>query len=389
MRRIGILCGLCLVLTDAAASGAPLSTSSSANTAVSHASATSLVARRAPQDAGDAQSTSGQHGTMKGARGREVANVMLLGNRAIESTVGDNLVGTLEGFAFRARRGGAATSISVYVDKRDRATTVYAGLYSSRHGHPQSLMTSGSRRSPKAGAWNSLDVGAAHLESRATYWLVILGKGGAIYFRDRNGRSCAGHRSSMRKMPSLLRTWPVGPNSHGCLISAFVKGIGRVSSGTGGGTQAFGTKAPAEPTTPGTGTNSSTPSSTPPTTPGAVLTLPPVVTAAPTITGSPVVGQTLTTSNGSWIDSPTSYAYEWQDCDTLGILCTNIAGAGSSSYVPVITDVGQTIRAVVTASDGSGSGSPPRLRRRPYRSRRRRRIRGCRSSRVPPSRAAR
>ena len=282
---------------------------------------------------------------------------MLLGNRAIESTVGDNLAGTLEAFAFRARRGGTATSISVYLDKRDRATTVYVGLYSSRHGHPHSLMTSGSRRSPKAGVWNSLAVGSSHLQSGATYWLAILGKGGAIYFRDRNGRSCAGNQSSMRNMPSLPRTWPAGLNSHGCLISAFVKGIGRVSSGTGGGTLAFGTNAPAEPTTPGNGTNASTPSSTPPATPGPVLTLPPVVTAAPTIIGSPVVGQTLTTSNGSWIDSPTSYAYQWQDCDALGILCTNIAGAASSSYVPGITDVGQTIRAVVTASNAGGSGS--------------------------------
>ena len=185
---------------------------------------------------------------------------MLLGNRAIESTVDDHLAGAGEAFAFRARRGGTATSISVFLDRRDQATTVYAGLYSSRHGHPQVLMTAGSRRSPRTGAWNSLAVRSAHLRSGTTYWLAVLGKGASMYFRDRNGRSCRGQRSSKLKMLSLPRTWPAGPNSHVCLVSAYVKGIGRVSSatGTGGGTQVFGTNAPTS-TTPANGTTTTTP----------------------------------------------------------------------------------------------------------------------------------
>jgi hypothetical protein len=185
---------------------------------------------------------------------------MLLGNRAIESTVDDHLAATGEAFAFQARRGGTATSVSVYLDKRDRATTVYAGLYSSLHGHPQSRMTSGSRRSPKAGAWNSLAVRSVHLRSGATYWLAVLGKGGPMYFRDRTRRSCNGQMSSRLRMLSLPQTWRAGPNSHVCLISAFVKGIGRVSSGRGGGTPVFGTSAPTAPTqTTGTDTSPTPP----------------------------------------------------------------------------------------------------------------------------------
>jgi hypothetical protein len=247
VRSIGILCGLCLVLTGAAASGALLHRAPSTGSALLETSA---------------KRTNGPH----------AAKVMLLGNQAVESTVDDNLVGTGEAFAFRARRGGAATSISVYLDKRDRATTLFAGLYSSRHGHPQALMTSGSRRSPKAGAWNSLAVRSAHLRSGTTYWLAILGKGGAMYFRDRNGSLCTGRASSSLKMLSLPRTWPAGRNLPVCLISAYVKGIGRASSSTGtrGGTPVFGTNAPTGPTTPGNGTTTTTTTTTtlPPPPPG-------------------------------------------------------------------------------------------------------------------------
>ena len=82
-----------------------------------------------------------------------------------------------------------------------------------------------------------------------------------------------------------------------------------------------------------------------------------MATGTPAISGSPIVGQTLTTSNGSWIDSPTSYAYQWEDCYTLGVVCTAIGGATASGYVLAATDAGYTIRAVVTATNQGGSSS--------------------------------
>ena len=42
-------------------------------------------------------------------------------------------------------------------------------------------------------------------------------------------------------------------------------------------------------------------------------------------------GQTLTVSNGSWTGSPSSFAYQWQDCDSAGNTCTTITGATSST----------------------------------------------------------
>ena len=77
--------------------------------------------------------------------------------------------------------------------------------------------------------------------------------------------------------------------------------------------------------------------------------------AAPAISGTAQQGKTLTTTNGSWTGSPTSYGYQWQYCDTSGANCTNITGATGSSYTLTANDVGNTIRAVVTASNAGGS----------------------------------
>ena len=74
--------------------------------------------------------------------------------------------------------------------------------------------------------------------------------------------------------------------------------------------------------------------------------------------GAPVVGDTLTTTNGSWANSPTSYAYQWQRCDTGGASCNPIGGATGQTYTPVAGDVGNTLRVAVTATNATGSSAP-------------------------------
>ncbi len=79
-------------------------------------------------------------------------------------------------------------------------------------------------------------------------------------------------------------------------------------------------------------------------------------TAAPAISGTPEVGQTLTANNGSFSsDTTPTYSYQWEQCDTQGANCTVIAGATSQTYAVKSTDLGKTLRVVVTARNTSGA----------------------------------
>ena len=78
----------------------------------------------------------------------------------------------------------------------------------------------------------------------------------------------------------------------------------------------------------------------------------PVNTVAPAVTGTTTVGQTLTSTTGTWTGLPTpTFTYQWQR------VTTNISAATSSTYVLVAADVGSTIRCVVTATNTAGAVS--------------------------------
>jgi hypothetical protein len=85
----------------------------------------------------------------------------------------------------------------------------------------------------------------------------------------------------------------------------------------------------------------------------------PANTAAPTISGTPQQGATLTVANGTWTGTqPITYAYSWQRCDGAGGNCaTFISHVSSPSYTLTPTDVGHTIRAQVTATNARGSST--------------------------------
>jgi streptogramin lyase len=79
-------------------------------------------------------------------------------------------------------------------------------------------------------------------------------------------------------------------------------------------------------------------------------------TTPPSIEGTAKEGETLTANHGSWSGyEPITYAYQWQRCDSSGGSCTNISGATSATYTLGHSDIGDTIRVIVTGSNAGSS----------------------------------
>ena len=82
----------------------------------------------------------------------------------------------------------------------------------------------------------------------------------------------------------------------------------------------------------------------------------PASSAAPTISGSALVGSTLTAATGSWVgDQPITYSYKWLRCDGDGNACKS-TGKTSKTYKVVQEDVGHRLRVQVVAKNSRGSG---------------------------------
>lgn len=240
---------------------------------------------------------------------------VLLGDQTVESSIDLNGPGMAEAFPFTAGASGSTASLSVYVDSHNSATKLIAGVYGNSGAAPSSLIATGTLASPKAGAWNVVTLGSVALTAGHQYWVAILGTGGMLYFRDRDGGPCNSVSSASSSLQTLAASWTTGASWNTCPVSAYVSA-----------------------------------SST-------VVTPAPTDTAAPTLSGTPQQGQTLTSSTGTWANAPTSYQYAWEDCATSGSTCSTIAGATSATYTLQASDVGQTIRSQVTASNAGGSAS--------------------------------
>jgi hypothetical protein len=78
-------------------------------------------------------------------------------------------------------------------------------------------------------------------------------------------------------------------------------------------------------------------------------------TGLPTITGTAAVGQTLTSSQGSWASNfLANFSSDWLRCDAGGSNCQAF-GANGQTYVVAAADQGSTLRARVTATNPAGT----------------------------------
>lgn len=75
----------------------------------------------------------------------------------------------------------------------------------------------------------------------------------------------------------------------------------------------------------------------------------------PVISGTAQVGQTLTSTDGTWSGTaPIAFTYQWARCDTTGKNCVGIPGANTNTYTVQQVDVGSTIQSDLTGSNSDG-----------------------------------
>ena len=233
---------------------------------------------------------------------------LLLGETNIEPGFASLPAGTAEAFKLRAVASGSARVLHLYLREANAASTITAGVYSEANGHPGTLLSTGAARAPHGRAWASVPITGLTLVSGRSYWLAILGAGGALRFRDRSEGSCPSQASAQRPLGALPKRWGSGSGHRSCPLSAFLG-------------------APPEPI------------------------------AAPTVSGASSEGQTLSASHGSWSGAPTGFTYQWQQCAAGGEGCSNVAGATAPHYALSSSNVGHRLRVVVVASNENGSGT--------------------------------
>ena len=81
-------------------------------------------------------------------------------------------------------------------------------------------------------------------------------------------------------------------------------------------------------------------------------------TALPTISGSAVLGGTLTASPGTWAADPApTFTYRWLRCNANGVGCVALAGQTAQTYTVRQGDVGRRVRVSVTARNSVGAAT--------------------------------
>ncbi len=315
MRRVFFLCVLFLMTAGAAWA------------------ATSIAPRHVRTSTAPGQATEYARAGRSGASRRDS---VLFGDKTVEPAAGRDASGSVKAFRFAGKRTGTALSITVYVGSRSRVRTLVVGIFADTAGGPGRLLASGSLSRPAVGAWNRVVISSVAVKAGRAYWVAVLARGGTLYFRVRRRGSCSSESYSKVHFAALRSSAYLsslkGRHSHTCPISAYVSGK---LSASGRATPRVGS--------PNTVTNPPSPV--------------PVNTTLPVISLTAPPGDALTTTNGSWSNSPTAYSYQWQDCDSSGSSCVNISGATSSTYTPQASDVGHTIDVIVTATNASGSNS--------------------------------
>ena len=201
---------------------------------------------------------------------------------------------------------GTLQSLSFYVTTASGQLNM--GVYSPNgpNGGPGSLLATTATATAVTG-WNTLMTSTHPVLQSGTYWLAYYPSSNTLAFRKQNNSGNCWYKS--RTFGPMPTTFPASPVS--CTPTTWSFYASLTASG---------------------------------------VVAPPVATAAPVVTGNLQVGSQLSTTNGTWTNSPTSYAYQWLDNGAA------ISGATTSKYPTQSADVGKMVSAKVTATNAGGAG---------------------------------
>ena len=325
MRRIAIVCLLCLSATASVAWG-----STRSSITHSHAGHNSRVIHKHARHKGrghkhkrTVRKPSRTHSPARRTTAAATGSV-LFGDQAVERTVSFDTAGLAEAFPFSSQSAATVTSIRIYVDSHNSARTLFAGLYADNGGHPGSLLAAGSVSYPSRGAWDTVTLRSTSVSAGSTYCVAVLGRYGTLFFRDRTGGPCNSETSAQLGLSALPSSWTSGQQWNTCPISAYA--VGKVSS----------TDPP-----PTTTTTTSSDSPPPPAGPTAAFTDSP---------SSPVTGQSAHFNASGSTCSATPCSYAWAD-DPPGGGTWPFGSSQSVNYA--FSDAG-TKYTVLTVTDANG-----------------------------------
>jgi hypothetical protein len=339
---------------------------------------------------------------------------VLVGSTSLQPSSDNNSAGLAEVFQYTAARSGTIHSLGLYVAGGTTAPLLDVGIYSSVSGHAKKLLAQATINAPLPGGWNAVGITPVPVTQGTIYWLAALAPVGSLSVRDVASGGGPSQGSASGSLGELPASWSEGaswanspasfyasgevvesppsapidtalPSISGGLIegqtlkassgswsnspisfayqwqdcNAAGAGCANIKDATTASHLLAEGEVGATVRVVVTATNAagSTPASSAATAPVEAATKPaaPHNTVLPVVSGATVEGQTLSVSAGSWSGSPTSFGYQWQDCNASGGGCSNISGANASTHLLSAGEVGDTLRAVVTATNAAGS----------------------------------
>jgi len=149
---------------------------------------------------------------------------VLVGSDSVQPSNDTNPAGMAEAFLSVAGATGTSSTLTLYIDGTNTATTVLVGVYADAAGRPGALLSTGKLTAPEAGAWNEVPIKSVDVVNGQGYWIAILAPVGAgsVQMRDLpsgGGKTVTTSQANLTAMPS---TWTVGSVYANSPVSAYL-----------------------------------------------------------------------------------------------------------------------------------------------------------------------